>query len=205
MALPEMNSELRYGDYTPDPCTFKVLVQPVPMWKIRSIARFKRNAFIKKTKVIREKEAVAAIPEARRAQEEEKQAAAAAEHDAEPSQPPDASGAGRSRKRKAGAAPASCEPGSPAVPLVKLLPEPTVGIVRKDSTQWCQTPEEFKHTADLLSANMLICKHQMSALERVRANMVWLLEKATLFETQKNHSEAGFSGTNHHPKKRRRV
>jgi len=78
-------------------------------------------------------------------------------------------------------------------------------MVRKDSTQWCQTPEEFKHTTDSLSANMQICRHQLSALERVRANMVWLLEKAALFETQKNHSEAAASSTNRHPKKRRRL
>ena len=206
MALSEIDSSLRYGDYNPDPCTFKVLVQAVPMWKIRSIARFKRSAFTKKVKVLRDQEA-AARAEVLRVQEEEKQAVAT-KHTAETAPPvPSTLGLGRSRKSKAAAAAAASVPVQEAakpVPIT-MLPEPTVGLVRKDSTQWCQTREEFKHTTDSLNANMQICKHQMSALERVRANMVWLLEKATLFETQKNHSEAAVSSTHHHPKKRRKL
>ena len=85
MALSEIDSSLRYGDYNPDPCTFKVLVQAVPMWKIRSIARFKRSAFTKKVKVLRDQEA-AARAEVLRVQEEEKQAVAT-KHTAETAPP----------------------------------------------------------------------------------------------------------------------
>jgi len=34
-----------------------------------------------------------------------------------------------------------------------------------------------------------LIKREMSALENIRSQLFWLLEKGTLFETQRNHSE----------------
>jgi hypothetical protein len=199
---------LRHGDYNPEPSTFKVIIPSVPMWKIRSIANFKKKTS-NKPKI---KETIGASHEVKKELcEQEKQTVTYAQTERVNSLPSYAStselgAVGRMRKGKF-LAPEVL----PVVPDASMalfnasLPEPVVGALHKENTILSQTPEDFKHKNDSLIANMQICKHQMIALEKVRTNMVWLLEKATLFETQKNHSDLAMDSVNRHPKKRQRL
>jgi hypothetical protein len=195
-----VHSDLRHGTYDPIPSTYNVHIPAVPTWKLHSIAAFKKKAFVRSVKEQqkREEEYNKALGVSRTAGTSHEDATGV------PLVVNTATlGVGRGRKSKISIIASTSA--ADAMAMDTGIPEPLVSMVRKESLmQFSQTPEELKHTTESLNANMQICKQQMSALERIRTNLTWLLDRSTAFETQRNHSAEPATVANFHPKKRLR-
>jgi len=72
---------------------------------------------------------------------------------------------------------------------IKLENEPSVQAVRPFSQIKIRDEDEnIRREIDGLNKNSLIIRKEMQALSSIRVNLLWMLRKATLHETQRNHN-----------------
>ena len=85
-------------------------------------------------------------------------------------------------------------------------PDPMLGLtIANKSMLQNLSNEELLNEMGKMNFNCTLIKNEMTALERFRCNLVWLLEKSTMFKVQRNHNEEGLLlGTKGNPKKRYR-
>jgi|TARA_B110000090_G_C13211550_1_gene381068 hypothetical protein len=144
--------KIMIGPREPAPTVFTAThnFSSVPMWKIRSIAKFKRLQYSKKKDSIQN------------------------DCDSTDNSTANESSAGTSDGKNG---------------HILRLPEPMIGISPNTVLLQSISDEQIHTEFDSLNRNTSLIKREMSALENIRSQLFWLLEKGTLFETQRNHSE----------------
>jgi hypothetical protein len=185
-ALGERAEKLERPDTNaPTPTQYNIVVPPVPMWKIRSIARYKRVNYLRK---VHEKREVAAAASANTIEGAEETV-----------------GEGTGDVTNANKLVIDT-PIPPEYEVGYGPPDPMLGLtIANKSMLQNLSNNELLNEMSKMNFNCTLIKNEMTALERFRCNLVWLLEKSTMFKVQRNHSEDGLLlGTKGNPKKRYR-
>ena len=160
----------------PKPTQYNIIIPSVPMWKIRSIARYKRLNYL-------------------RSEHEKKDAPAKKqEHSTEDADT-------ESVNKLMNDAPMASK-----LQLGHGPPDPMLGLtIANKSMLQNLSNDEILEEMDKMNSNCTLIKNEMVALEKFRCNLTWLLEKSTMFKVQRNHNkESLLWGTKGNPKKRYR-
>ena len=177
--LASRAEKLEHQSYSPQPVEYNIIVPSVPMWKIRSIACYKRLRYLQKMHRKRDGEAAMEGVEMNGHADRENSLVNKLMRDAPvPS------------KSEAGYGP----------------PDPMLGLtIANKSMLQNLTTEELISEMGKMNFNCTLIRNEMVALERFRCNLVWMLEKSTMFKVQRNHNDEDLLlGTKGNPKKRYR-
>lgn len=214
--------------YQPKPLKYNVATPPVPLWKLSSVANFKRRVYLQNIQEQQRRAAASETTELSASEGEAgnnskggagiggstrvarsvtrqmmNEAAAASASGSASEQEMASSGNG-------GNSTSGYPMGGPAPPegfeVGVGLPDPMLGLsIANKSMLQSLSNDELKNEMEKMNFNCSLIKNELCALEKFRGNLVWLLSNSNMYKVQRNHNDEGMkAGSQGNPKKRHR-